>query len=42
MEQKPTLDAKHRFGDFPAVLAAVVILGWAAVAIVAVALSGAS
>jgi hypothetical protein len=43
MDQKPAAaTTKRRYGDFPALLAAVVILGWAAVALVAVALSGAS
>jgi hypothetical protein len=41
MEQKSAWTTKRRQGDFPAVLAAAVILGWAGVALVAVALSGA-
>ncbi len=42
MDQKPTATTRRRHGDFPALLAAAVILGWAAVALVAVALSGAA
>jgi hypothetical protein len=42
MDQKPAWTTKRRQGDFPALLAAAIILGWAAVALVAVALSGAA
>jgi hypothetical protein len=42
MEQKHPISTRHKGGDFPTLLAGAVILGWAAVALVAVALSGAA